>query len=131
MKRYVLLLSLLFLLILACSLTGGEENIPSSVSEKRCGDKVCDGPENTKNCPQDCADTNSSGGSSIDTDDVSPQDAPTPTKSGDGQPIIGYVYSHKNSARVLPHLWGRGIAASSKNLSLPIQNIRAIICLYR
>jgi len=29
---------------------------PAVESEKRCGDGVCDGPENARNCPEDCAD---------------------------------------------------------------------------
>ncbi|MEA3345750.1 MAG: alpha/beta hydrolase [Chloroflexota bacterium] len=28
---------------------------PAGESEKRCGDGVCDGPENAQNCPEDCA----------------------------------------------------------------------------
>ena len=59
------------LLALACSLVGVEPaplqeplpteteaepttESPSTESEKRCGDGVCDGPENDDNCPQDC-----------------------------------------------------------------------------
>ncbi len=61
----------LVLLALACSLVGTEpaptqtplptkaeaepaETSPPPESEKRCGDGVCDGPENVNNCPQDC-----------------------------------------------------------------------------
>ncbi len=34
-----------------------EENLPS---EKKCGDGVCDGPENATNCPADCGDIETS-----------------------------------------------------------------------
>jgi len=41
---------------MACSLGGFIEPTETQppVSEKRCGDQICDGPENPKNCPQDC-----------------------------------------------------------------------------
>jgi len=76
MKRFALIISLFVLLSLACSLGGiidrsqespaaevAEENAaPSSPddkpvlsdSQRRCGDGVCDGPENKENCPDDC-----------------------------------------------------------------------------
>lgn len=66
--RRITLFSLLVSLSLACSLgsalaqptemIGGEISAPAptpaSESEKRCGDGVCDGPENAENCPEDC-----------------------------------------------------------------------------
>ncbi len=64
MKHTIMLIPLLLTLSLACSLSGlpggGEEETiapptPTPQSEKRCGDGVCDGPENARNCPQDCA----------------------------------------------------------------------------
>ena len=63
MKRLYPVLSILVLFSLACSLVGliggGEGSAaPTETppqSEKRCGDGVCDGPENANNCPQDCA----------------------------------------------------------------------------
>lgn len=60
MKRTILILSLLVTLSLACSLsglTGGDdasEQTSPAVSENRCGDDVCDGPETVQNCPEDC-----------------------------------------------------------------------------
>ena len=62
MKRVSLVLAFLLTLSLACSLTSlsegtGEDDAPSTPSpqsEKRCGDGVCDGPENPQNCPADC-----------------------------------------------------------------------------
>ncbi|MEA3349453.1 MAG: hypothetical protein U9Q82_02395 [Chloroflexota bacterium] len=69
MKRVILILTLLITLSLACSLSGltggGDDTAPineppptrsadSQLSEKRCGDGVCDGPENVNNCPEDC-----------------------------------------------------------------------------
>ncbi|MCJ7625726.1 MAG: hypothetical protein MUO76_19720, partial [Anaerolineaceae bacterium] len=63
MKRIILILALLAALSQACSLSdltgSGDEastqNEPSPQSENRCGDKVCDGPENKQNCPDDCS----------------------------------------------------------------------------
>ena len=63
MKRIILILTLLATLSLACSLSGltgsGDEaltqNEPPPQSENRCGDGVCDGPENMQNCPEDCS----------------------------------------------------------------------------
>ncbi len=59
MKRT--LLSLLILISMACTLSGfSGEDIPPTEdaapvqSENRCGDGVCDGPENAANCPDDC-----------------------------------------------------------------------------
>jgi len=70
MKRYLIFISLLISLSLACSFmsqTANGVNSPDKLeapliqddteppqSEQRCGDKVCDGPENAQNCPEDC-----------------------------------------------------------------------------
>lgn len=70
MKRIFIVINLLIILGLACSLgsqTGGdnlppkeaesplsESESPNPQSEKRCGDNICDGPENNQNCPEDC-----------------------------------------------------------------------------
>lgn len=58
MKRIVLftLSTILLLFSLACSLAGtSSPEPPPAVSQNRCGDLVCDGPENGQNCPADCA----------------------------------------------------------------------------
>ena len=47
MKRTALIFTLLLALSLACSLSGGETPTTPQ-SENRCGDGVCDGPENIK-----------------------------------------------------------------------------------
>ena len=61
MKRRIFILMMLIFFSLACSIGGlfdsedagsQDGNLPQS--EDRCGDGVCDGPENTKNCLQDC-----------------------------------------------------------------------------
>ena len=59
MKRriYIKLAALLLLGLIgitSCSLLQnvGKDELP--VSENRCGDGVCDGPENVKNCSEDC-----------------------------------------------------------------------------
>lgn len=64
MKRIII--SLLILISLACSLVSfsesaitPSENAPSIQSENRCGDGVCDGPENAANCSDDCSDSQS------------------------------------------------------------------------
>ncbi len=49
------LVSLLLLLFLSLPLAVIAAAPPTPVSEHRCGDGVCDGPENPQNCPQDCA----------------------------------------------------------------------------
>ncbi len=75
MKRLALIISFLVLLSIACSLVNNIEQAqvnpsledvpilpedkpappePEGESEKRCGDGVCDGPENEQSCPDDC-----------------------------------------------------------------------------
>lgn len=58
MKRNALFAASILALIfsLACSLAGtiGPAATPI-VSQNRCGDLVCDGPENAQNCSQDCS----------------------------------------------------------------------------
>ncbi len=77
MKRLALMISFLVLLSLACSLVSNIDqdqasptledvptlsedgpapaaSKPEGESQKRCGDGVCDGPENKENCPDDC-----------------------------------------------------------------------------
>lgn len=58
MKRNTLftMSAILLLFSLACSLAGAASPEPTlPVSQNRCGDLVCDGPENAQNCPQDCS----------------------------------------------------------------------------
>ncbi len=62
MKRTLFIILIMIILSLACSLSGltseGEDNTPPSqpppTGDKRCGDGICDGPENNQNCPEDC-----------------------------------------------------------------------------
>jgi len=62
MKRILLATSFLILASLACNLLVSPKNaqptttpsLPALDSEKRCGDGVCDGPEDSQSCPQDC-----------------------------------------------------------------------------
>ena len=62
MKRLTILLFILLFLSLACNLSGltsgqessSQQTAPTIQSEHRCGDGVCDGPENAKICPEDC-----------------------------------------------------------------------------
>lgn len=66
MKRLLIPITMLILLALACSnLPGSSANTPESATTRLspqppgqaspCGDGVCDGPENARNCSQDCA----------------------------------------------------------------------------
>jgi len=51
----------IILIIFLFSLTGcgldsdHREPNQTPISAQRCGDRVCDGPENQKNCPEDCS----------------------------------------------------------------------------
>ena len=60
MKRRLWIGMILLLLIvsLACNLPSGLQSLipgnSQTQSENRCGDGVCDGPENNQFCPQDC-----------------------------------------------------------------------------
>jgi hypothetical protein len=57
MKRLITITLILIFTLTACfPASGGSSGNTSGqpASEKRCGDGVCDGPENTSNCPQDC-----------------------------------------------------------------------------
>ncbi len=54
------LIALLFL-ALACSLLSTEQLPAPPESEHRCGDGVCDGPENVNNCPEDCKEDSETG----------------------------------------------------------------------
>lgn len=67
LKRPFILLTILLLLTLACigpAVGNVFEDIVTqiavtatspTISEKRCGDGICDGPENANTCPKDCA----------------------------------------------------------------------------
>lgn len=75
MKPNIITITILVTLSLACSLVtnlppdepGLETLNPNSdteqsillQSEKRCGDGICDGPENAQNCPDDCSEEDS------------------------------------------------------------------------
>ncbi|MCD4671804.1 MAG: hypothetical protein K8R77_03990 [Anaerolineaceae bacterium] len=59
MKHRFLALTFILMVSLACSLGGignSQETVeePAKESQNRCGDDVCDGPEDTQNCPEDC-----------------------------------------------------------------------------
>jgi hypothetical protein len=91
-KRSIIMLTLLFLLTSACSspvgAPGGEDSqsdqAPAAGTEKRCGDGVCDGPENADNCPDDCVSSPAS----------RPDEAsePAPDKAPHEEGILGQIY---------------------------------------
>lgn len=60
MKAWHFVCVLLLLLATSCSPSSvetGSPQIPETPQTKPCGDGTCKGPENSNNCPQDCADT--------------------------------------------------------------------------
>jgi len=92
MKHLLLISGVLALLTLACNLTSQQATpSPEPASEKRCGDSVCDGPENAQNCPHDCAAV------SVPADGESGGEAQTAEDStslpADSELTYGYVYS--------------------------------------
>ena len=58
MKRNLIFLLIFLIILNGCAIIEGESSPGSGVvsgeSEKRCGDGVCDGPENVDMCPEDC-----------------------------------------------------------------------------
>lgn len=59
MKKIVCLTAIIIFVSLSCNIGKATQqpsntSLPPKVSEHRCGDDVCDKPENTQNCPQDC-----------------------------------------------------------------------------
>jgi pimeloyl-ACP methyl ester carboxylesterase len=71
-RRSLVFLAILLLPALACGVGSAFDNVfedistqlsltstPSGASEKRCGDGICDGPENASTCPQDCGEGDS------------------------------------------------------------------------
>jgi len=104
MKRFPLVAILLLLLSLACSLTDLDGRgaspteplpTPHPQSERRCGDGVCDGPENPENCPQDCA----SGGAAAGRETPSGEAEPTEEATVAGEPVLGAVASSARLTR--------------------------------
>jgi hypothetical protein len=84
MKRLTIIAVLLFMLALACQSTSDTNPTEPPAGQaqpaqgKRCGDGVCDGPENANNCPQDC------------TSGVQPTEPPVATQPpSSGQPKSG------------------------------------------
>ena len=59
MRQRILAITLFFIICTACSIGsfGQEQNVktePVKETQNRCGDDVCDGPENAENCNEDC-----------------------------------------------------------------------------
>jgi hypothetical protein len=104
MKRLLLIIIVLITLSLACSIgnqtdNGSEPQVQGELppqSEKRCGDNVCDGPENTSNCPQDCSGSGQTGGDSNAADETTSQDnndINPPEIGAPGEVAIGIIYA--------------------------------------
>jgi hypothetical protein len=93
MKRNTLftMSAVLLLFSLACSLAGTASPEPTlPVSQNRCGDLVCDGPENAQNCPADCA-----AAVSNEEEDAGENGHPeeSPNLPSGGEVTYGYVYA--------------------------------------
>ena len=54
--RFAILLSLIAVTTACGGMATPNENVVAA-SQKICGDAVCDGPENSTNCPEDCSAT--------------------------------------------------------------------------
>jgi len=101
MKRIAVVVSLLFILSLACSFGQTSKSTPTSppLSEKRCGDGVCDGPENFQLCPQDCPSPGGAAPQAGNGDPSSPSDQPEaatepPAASASDRSVLtGIVYA--------------------------------------
>jgi len=59
MKRNLIFLLIFLIILNGCAIIESKSSPDSGIlpgeSEKRCGDGVCDGPENVDTCPDDCA----------------------------------------------------------------------------
>lgn len=53
--RFLIIIFSVWLLTISCSSPVLEEKSSPDQSEKRCGDGICDGPENVENCAEDCS----------------------------------------------------------------------------
>ena len=92
MKRLWLLSLVLILGLLACSVPGTlaeETEQPQEAnpqSQRICGDQICDGPENSQNCPEDCPGVGLAARDEIENsgeDENTPEPEPTPTNDED------------------------------------------------
>jgi len=101
MKRSIPIIIVLIILSLACSLSGitnkAEEstapNQPPPQGEKRCGDGVCDGPENADNCPEDCSAVVVDEEDASDSSDAEAEDTKPPEQDSQAQATVGVVYA--------------------------------------
>jgi|GEM_PF-1002262 hypothetical protein len=98
MKRIFLMLASLIILSLACSFGGAisDSSEPAPNSEKRCGDDVCDGPENAQNCPDDCTvniDPAGNADSTAEDQEANQTEIPEISTDAQAEPVIGFVYA--------------------------------------
>ncbi len=86
MIRNLAFLCLLLLVVASGCNAGGSPRLDGQsqnpASEARCGDSVCDGPENSANCPQDCGIPVSRNDSGTD----------QPTREGNSTSLSGEVF---------------------------------------
>jgi len=95
LKRITLILTILILLTQACSLPGDDatqsDEVSPPQSEHRCGDGVCDGPENADNCPGDCISVAAGQpNADPDADDKGSQEISSPDISGSGNRYVSF-----------------------------------------
>jgi len=89
-KLALAIMTAILIFSLACSLGGtASQPTPAPVSENRCGDMVCDGPENPQNCSQDC----SVAASNAEEAAGEEPSAEAPEPSAGGEVAYGYIYS--------------------------------------
>ncbi len=97
MKSVIFILIALLTISSACSSdTLGGEDTPPPQSENRCGDGVCDGPENAKNCAEDCPTT---GLMQTEEEQVQKKEAPPQEESSNptsGETNLGFVIVNLN-----------------------------------
>jgi hypothetical protein len=86
-KKICIVFIVSIVLTLACSLTSSSPPATPQ-SEKRCGDNICDGPENAQNCPADCTGAGLEMPATAQADDKEEETAPTsePTQAGEPTP---------------------------------------------
>jgi len=109
MKKIALGSILLLIAVLACQFSPTPESTQPTAtppqSQHRCGDGVCDGPENQSKCSQDCAsapvlDSDTDGEGLTEENNSSGEDAPDSAEdSGASGSVLGEVYIEVHVSR--------------------------------
>ncbi len=102
MKKITLIFAVMVFAVLACQLPPSQDDSQPTAaqpqSQHRCGDGVCDGPENQKNCSQDCdsvpALESNTDGEGLSDESNSPEE-PVPDSAEDlsaSEAVLGEVF---------------------------------------